>query len=70
MNIKGKQMPRIDADELDVVTAFDQGQLKSVATKGELAKLKAAARATARPLIDTAGEVLSSSLRKKLGVRG
>ena len=40
-------MPRIDADELEILTAFDQGQLKSVATKAELAKFKAAARATA-----------------------
>lgn len=40
-------MPRIDADELEILTAFEQGQLKSVATKAELAKFKAAARATA-----------------------
>ena len=40
-------MPKIDADELEVLTAFEQGQLKSVATKAELAKFKAAARATA-----------------------
>jgi predicted DNA binding CopG/RHH family protein len=40
-------MPKIDAYELEVLTAFDKGQLKSVATKAELAKFKAAARATA-----------------------
>lgn len=40
-------MPKIDDYELDVLTAFDKGQLKSVATKAELAKFKAAARATA-----------------------
>ena len=40
-------MPKIDADELEVLTAFEQGQLKSVASKAELAKFKAAARATA-----------------------
>ena len=40
-------MPKIDACELEVLTAFDKGQLKSVATKAELAKFKAAARATA-----------------------
>ena len=40
-------MPKIDAYELEVVTAFEKGQLKSVATKAELAKFKAAARATA-----------------------
>ena len=40
-------MPKIDAYELQVLTAFDKGQLKSVATKAELAKFKAAARATA-----------------------
>ncbi|RLJ64654.1 hypothetical protein [Sulfurisoma sediminicola] len=40
-------MPKIDSYELEVLTAFDKGQLKSVATKAELAKFKAAARATA-----------------------
>ena len=39
-------MPRID-DELEVLTAYEKGQLKSVATKADLAKFKAAARATA-----------------------
>ena len=33
--------------EPDVLSAFEKGQLKSVATKVELAKFKAAARATA-----------------------
>ena len=40
-------MPKIDDYELEVLSAFDSGQLKSVATKAELAKFKAAARATA-----------------------
>lgn len=40
-------MPKIDAYEHEVLTAFDNGKLKSVATKAELAKFKAAARATA-----------------------
>ncbi len=40
-------MPKIDDYELEVLTAFEKGQLKSVATKAELAKIKAAARATA-----------------------
>ena len=40
-------MPRIDDDELEVLNAYEKGRLKSVATKGELAKFKAAARATA-----------------------
>lgn len=40
-------MPKIDAYEQDILTAFEKGRLKSVATKGELEKLKAAARATA-----------------------
>lgn len=38
---------KIDDDERELLEAFEQGQLKSVATKGELASLKAAARATA-----------------------
>jgi predicted DNA binding CopG/RHH family protein len=40
-------MPKIDGYEAGVLNAFEKGQLKSVATKAELAKLKAAARATA-----------------------
>ncbi|WP_301101622.1 hypothetical protein [Propionivibrio sp.] len=40
-------MPKIDAYELEVLTAFEKKQLKSVATKAELAKFKTAARATA-----------------------
>src|ERR1017187_9895379 len=40
-------MPKIDAYELEVLTAFEKGRLKSVATKADLAKFKAAARATA-----------------------
>jgi len=40
-------MPKIDAYENEVLTAFEKGQLKSVATKAELAKFKATARATA-----------------------
>lgn len=40
-------MPNIDDDELEILSAYEKGKLKSVATKGELAKFKAAARATA-----------------------
>lgn len=40
-------MPKIDEYELEVLSAFEKGRLKSVATKAELAKFKAAARATA-----------------------
>jgi len=40
-------MARIDAYEKEVLEAFEQGALESVATKEELARLKAAARATA-----------------------
>ena len=39
-------MPKIDACEHGVLTAFEKGRLKSVATKAELARFKAAARAT------------------------
>ncbi len=41
------QMPNIDDYELEVLSAYEKGKLKSIATKGELAKFKAAARATA-----------------------
>ena len=40
-------MPNIDDYELEILSACDAGKLKSVATKSELAKFKAAARATA-----------------------
>jgi len=40
-------MSKLDSYELKVSRAFEKGQLKSVATKAELEKLKAAARATA-----------------------
>jgi predicted DNA binding CopG/RHH family protein len=39
-------MPKIDDYELEILSAYDRGSLKSVATKSELARLKAAARAT------------------------
>lgn len=38
--------PKLDAFESDVLTAFDAGELASVASKEELEKLRAAARAT------------------------
>ena len=41
------QMPNTDDYELEILSAFEAGKLKSVATKGELAKFKAAARAAA-----------------------
>jgi predicted DNA binding CopG/RHH family protein len=40
-------MPKIDEYETEVLSAFEKGSLKSVATRAELAKFKAAARATA-----------------------
>src|SRR5438093_12357959 len=40
-------MPKIDSYEAEVLSAFEKGKLRSVATKSELAKFKAAARATA-----------------------
>lgn len=40
-------MPKLDAYESDVLAAFEKGQLQSVASKAELAKARAAARATA-----------------------
>ncbi len=40
-------MTEIDAYEAEVLAAYEKGDLKSVATKEELARFKAAARATA-----------------------
>lgn len=40
-------MSKVDAYELEVLRGFEKGKLKSVATKSELERLKAAARATA-----------------------
>jgi predicted DNA binding CopG/RHH family protein len=39
-------MPKINDDELAILSAYEKGQLESVATKAELARFKAAARAT------------------------
>ena len=40
-------MSKVDDYELEVLSAFEKGRLKSVGTKAERAKYKAAARATA-----------------------
>jgi predicted DNA binding CopG/RHH family protein len=40
-------MPELDQYENEVLEAFEKGKLKSVASKAELARLRAAARATA-----------------------
>ena len=40
-------MPKTDAYETDILSAYEEGRLKSVATRAELAKFKSAARATA-----------------------
>jgi predicted DNA binding CopG/RHH family protein len=40
-------MSKTEDDEMEVLGAYEKGMLRSVATKAELAKLKAAARATA-----------------------
>lgn len=40
-------MPKTDPYESELITAFEKGTLKSVATKAELSKFRAAARATA-----------------------
>ena len=40
-------MPKTDAYETDILSAYEDGRLKSVATRAELTKFKSAARATA-----------------------
>lgn len=40
-------MAKLDSQEQELLEAFEKGRLKSVATKSELARFKAAARATA-----------------------
>jgi predicted DNA binding CopG/RHH family protein len=40
-------MSKLDEYELEVLEAYEEGRLKSVATKTDLAKLRRAARATA-----------------------
>jgi predicted DNA binding CopG/RHH family protein len=40
-------MPKADRYESEVLAAFEKGALKSIATRAELAKFKAVARATA-----------------------
>lgn len=41
------KMKRTDPFELEVVDAYESGKLKSIATRRELDRLRAAARATA-----------------------
>ena len=41
------KMIRIDAYEQNILDAFEKGKLRSVATRSELARLRAAARVTA-----------------------
>lgn len=43
---KVKSMPKSDPYELEILQAYEAGRLKSIATKAELAKFKAVARAT------------------------
>jgi hypothetical protein len=40
-------MPAKDDDESEVLAAFEKGELKSVGSQAEMARIKAAARATA-----------------------
>ncbi len=40
-------MPKTDADETELLAAFEAGTLRSIATRSELSRFKAAARATA-----------------------
>lgn len=40
-------MPELDREELELLEAFEKGSLRSIATKTQLARFKAAARATA-----------------------
>ena len=40
-------MSRIDREEVEILEAFEKGKLKSVTTRAELARIKAAAKATA-----------------------
>ena len=40
-------MPKLEPSELKTLKSFESGKLKSVATKDELEKMKAAARLTA-----------------------
>lgn len=39
-------MTRLDREERDLVTAYERGELESVATPGELARIREVARAT------------------------
>jgi len=41
------QMPKIDQEEMEILAAFEKGLLASVATRAELERFRAAARATA-----------------------
>ncbi|MDZ7585948.1 MAG: hypothetical protein U0938_14125 [Thiobacillus sp.] len=40
-------MPKIDDYEFEILSAYEKGQLKSIVSKAELTRLKAAAHSTA-----------------------
>jgi predicted DNA binding CopG/RHH family protein len=42
-----RKMSKIDEYEREILSGYDSGKLRSVATKAEIQKVKAAARATA-----------------------
>lgn len=46
LKIKVTPMKKLDPYEMEILAAFEAGKLKSVATRSELARIKAAARAT------------------------
>jgi predicted DNA binding CopG/RHH family protein len=44
---RAEEMPELDANELEILQAYERGELVSVATQEEIARVRAAARATA-----------------------
>ena len=54
-------MPNMDAYELEVLEAFEQGKLRSLATQAEVARFQAAACTTAIKRDETANPVHPSN---------
>ena len=58
-------MPKIDVHEREILAAFEAGNLKSAATKGEFEKSRMAARATA--VMDR--KVNKAAIKRQLGLK-
>jgi hypothetical protein len=65
VNTKEGRMKKLDPYEVKILAAFEAGKLKSVATASELARIKAAARATEIKPERGRGQLIARRVSKK-----